>query len=457
VPLLLLVLSNAAAAFSPAGYGVPEQGGALAGPAEDGAPGLFTNPAAARADRGSWLIDVGYMYSELYYTLDIDPEFELLSRGASVVPSLAGTEPIGPVGLGFAFMPLYARGGGPGSPEDGSQRFHTIQGGIQLLEFNFDAAVQVHPAWTVGAGFRYGMVSLSSVRAIDAGALIESLAGPDSGAPIGDPFLEGTQSLVGHTGYGVGASFGLRFEPQDGPAVSLSYRTPMDARVEGPLSLVPSNSLAMELTATAETVLPMPGAAFLAVDLPVGPCRVIPELWWIGWGRYYAYQTELSDIEISSDDAYMQSLLESYGLTEADFLQGASEAVSTSGMHDTWVVGLSGQVPVGQKWQGRLGAWTMPGAVPDETVHPGNLDFNSLDLRAALAWSPVEQITLGLGADVYYSPPRVITTSLHSQVDPQPPGALVPSGNGTYKLFLGRAGGTLIINHGPIVKRRAGT
>ena len=69
--MLALLLVGAAAAFTPAGYGVPVQGGALAGVDRDGASGIFNNPAAAHPDRGEWLLDVGWAWSSLDYELEI--------------------------------------------------------------------------------------------------------------------------------------------------------------------------------------------------------------------------------------------------------------------------------------------------------------------------------------------------------------------------------------------------
>lgn len=448
----LALLVGPALAYTPAGYGVPEQGGALAGPSEGGAAGVFTNPAHAHADGGSWLVDVGWIYSALHYELDYEEGFSLTSRGAALVPSLAGAESIGPVGLGVALMPLLSRGGGDGAPEDGAQRFHTVRGGIQLLELDLAAAVQLHPAWTLGGAFRYGVVSMGSTRAIDAGVLIESLAGPDSGAPIGDPFLEGTQILDDHQGGGIGGSFGLRFEPRRGPGLSLAWRTPMVATVQGPVSVVPSDYLEIELQAEATTQLVIPPMAILGLDIPVGGLRLCPEASWIGWSSYYSFESELDELELGSDSDAVHELLDAYGLTKAEFLESASQAISTTGMHDVFNLGLSAWVPLGEQLDTRLGAWWLPSAIPDETVHPGNLDFDSLDLRAALAWTPRPWVRLGFGADWYWSPARVISTSAHTQVGAEPPGALLPSGNGTYAIFLGRLGLTVELLHGPVLK-----
>lgn len=451
---MILLLAGAAWAFTPAGYGVPELGGAFAGPSEDGAAGVLTNPAAAHPDRGSWMIDAGWLYSDLTYTLDLDPTFGLRSEGASVAPSLSGAEPFGPVGIGLAVFPVYARGGGPGAPEDGAQRFHTITGGIQVIEANLQAAVQLHPAWTIGVGARYGNVRLASTRAIDTGALVEELAGPGTGVPIGDPFLEGRQVLEGATGAGFGANVGVRFTPARGPWVSLAARSPMRVKVTGPLTLTPSTSLDMQLTATAVTTITLPAAAFLTVDVPIGRARIVPEVWWVGWSSYYAYETELTDLAVSSDDPYMESILASYGLTEAEFLQGAGGARSVTGTHDVVSAGVSAWLPFAPTVTGRVGAWYHSGAVPDETVHPGNLDFAMLEARAAVAWAPAEWLSIGLGGDWYHAAPRVITTSAHSLVAPEEPGALVPSGNGTYRITFARVGLSVILSHEPLGGRR---
>ena len=451
--MLALVLIPAAAAFTPAGFGVPELGGALAGVERDGAYGVFTNPAAAHPDRGQWLVDVGWMYSDLQYTLDLDDDFGLRSQGATLVPSIAGAEPIGPVGLGISFVPLYARGGGDGGPEDGAQRFHTVRGGIQLLELSVSAAVAVHPAWTIGGAFRYGTAKMSSFRALDSGALIGGLA-PDADVPIGYAFLEGTQELDDHSGFGLGGTAGLRFAPERGTGFSFSFRSAMTPKVHGGIELVPSSDLEISLTAEADTEIPFPPAAFLAVDIPVGRVNLVPELSWIGWSSYYSFETELSELELGSEDDAVVEILDAYDLTKAEFLEGSTSTVSLTGMHDVVNVGASVWVPVGDDWNTRFGLWYLPSAVPDGTAHPGNLDFDSIDARGAVAWTPLTWLTLGLGADWFWSPTRFVRTSLHSQTDPEPPGARLPSGNGTYRLTLARLGLSAVFSHGPIVPRR---
>lgn len=453
VSLLALLLAAPALAYTPSGFGVPLLGGGLAGPTEAGALGVINNPAAAHADRGSWLLDVGWMYSDLYYELDLDDDFSLRARSGGLAPSLAGAEPLGPVGLGFAFVPLYARGGGEPAPDDGAQRFHSVEGLIQLLDLQASAAMKVDRAWTLGVGLHYGLFSIDSRRRIDAGAIINSVA-PSADAPLGDPFLEGEQTLSDLRGTTVGSAVGIRYHPERGPKGSLSWRSGKRGQATGPLTMVPSTSLEMELQAEVTTDMPLPPSVQAAMDFTVGRVRLVPELTWIGWSSMYEYGSDLDDLEIASHDEAMQSILESYELDEADFLEGAKEAQSLTGMRDVWSPGVSVFVPLTDGWSSRLGAWWAPAAFPDEAVHPGNMDFATLDLRAALAWEASEEVTVGFSGDWFHSPERRINDSEHSLSDPDEPGSLVPSGDGEYKLALARLGVTLVVSHAALVKPR---
>ncbi|MFZ5477998.1 MAG: hypothetical protein ACOZNI_14585 [Myxococcota bacterium] len=439
----MLVAIGVAAAYTPAGYGVPEPCGALAGPAEDGALGMCHNPAAAHPERDEWLLDVAVLASALQYRLDWTGE-TVASSGASPVPGLAFAVPAGPVGFGFAFLPLYVRGGGEPAAADAPQRFYSYEGSIRVLAGDLSVAVAPHPAWTVGASLRVAQGEVRSRRAIDAGALVAGIAGPDAGVPVGDPFLEGTQSLLGLQGVGFGGAVGARWSPERGPTVALAVHAPLRLTLEGPLSLVPSNYLEMELTGTVATTMVFPPAVFLAVAVPVGAARVGADVSWIGWSSMERYSASLDGVRITSDDATMQSLFDAYGVTEAEFLASAEDAITVTGMRDVVNAGVSARAPLGRVVEVGGGVWVLPAAVPDETVHPANLDFASLDLRGTVAWNPSERVTLGLGVDLYPSADRAIEDSAHDWVSPGEGGSALPSGEGLYELFLARAGLTLV-------------
>ncbi len=446
--LLLAALLPAALAYTPGGFGVPEPLGAFSGPTGEGAMGVAWTPAAALPPSGQWALDLGWVYSATTFTLDADPENPIVSEGASVAPSFGGAEPLGPLGLGFAFFPLIARGGGEAAGEDELRRFYSYQGGIQLLEANISVAWSPWERWTFGAGPRIGFASFSSRKAIDSGALIGKMTGDWEDAPVGDPLLEGEQDLDGHSGTALGVSLGARFVTDIGFQIDVAYHSGLTATMTGPLVLTPSNDLDMELHADVETPFPFPPAAFLGLRMPLGGPSVVCELHWIGWGSMNNYQSYPQNFTIASDDATMQSILESYGLTEAEFLEDSSGSTVTTGMTSTLNMGLAIDAPIGERWQVLAGVWRFNAAVPDLYVHPSNLDFGATDLRAGGTWAAKPWLTVAASGDLYLGDDRDVEESLHSFIKPGEGGALVPSGIGQYTLSLSRLGLTFIFRHG---------
>ena len=446
--MLALALSAAAWAYTPAGFGVPEPLGGMAGPSAPGALGVAYTPAAAHPMRAEWALDLGFAYSDLNYTLAWAPDEPVASAGAAVAPSLAAAIPIGDFGVGFAFFPLIARGGGEPAPADAARRFYSFEGSIQLLEIDGAVAWQPGPRWTIGAGPRVGLASVNSHKALETGAMLGQILGLGEEAPIGQPFLEGTQSLTEHTGVGVGWIVGVRFDPENGPSVDLSVRSRINAEVTGPLVLVLSNDLPLTIDADVTTDFPFPAAAFLSTEMPLGRASVLVEVSWIGWSSMGAYQSNVQNFSITSEDATMRGILESYGVTEAEFLEEAGAATVTTGMRDVINTGGAIVVPASDTLEWRVGVWNYPAAVPDAYAHPSNLDFHSVDVRAAAAWTPRPRWTFGVTGDVFVTPTRDIEETLHDWISPGTGGSLVPSGAGTYSLSLYRLGLTVIFRHG---------
>ena len=446
---LAAVLCSAALAFTPAGLGVPAPIGGLAGPSAPGALGVAYTPAAAHPERGEWALDLGWAHSDLAYTLDWAPNEPVTSSGGAVAPSLAATIPIGDFGIGFAFFPLIARGGGGESaPTDASRRFYSYEGAIQVLEIDGALAWQPGPRWTFGVGPRVGLASVNSRKALETGATLGQMLGLGEEAPIGQPFLEGTQSLIEHSGVGVGWIAGVRFESENGPSVDLSVRSRIDATVTGPLELVLSNDMPLTISADVATDFPFPAAGFLSMAMPLGRASAVVEVSWVGWGSMFAYQSNVQNFSITSEDATMQGILEAYGVTEAEFLEEAGAATVTTGMRDVINTGGAVIVPTSDALELRAGVWNFPSVVPDAYAHPSNLDFHTIDLRAAAAWTPSPRWTFGLSGDVYLSPTRDIEETLHDWIAPGVGGSLVPSGAGSYSLSLYRLGLTVIFRHG---------
>ena len=79
-------------------------------------------------------------------------------------------------------------------------------------------------------------------------------------------------------------------------------------------------------------------------------------------------------------------------------------------------------------------------AVPDEWVHPANIDFESIDTRVGAGLRTSVGVDIGFSAGWLFTPQRTITTSAASYLADPDEGPVYPSGNGTYSLRLFSAG-----------------
>lgn len=452
--MLLLVGPAVASALS--GFGVPGVGGAWAGPGERGPLGLPQNAAAAWTPTPELVGDLGLLQARYAFTLD--GRSPTASGGVSAVPFLGATVPLGPVGVGATVFVPYARGGKPGDPE-GPQRFHSIEGTILVVEADLDVATHLEFGrrpdgdrlvdLTVGAGPRYARMRMRSQRAFDTGALLHGLLGPEADVPLGEPLLEGTLTLPGLAGDGVGLATGLRVEVADRVTLAFGYRSAMRVRLAGAVELVPSNDLAMRVDGRVQSELVLPSEGWGSVRVAAGPVAVTGEAGRVGWSSVAAIASRVSGLEVSSPDPLMQGILESYGLSEAEFLDSLDTMVTTTGMRDVWVLGLGGEVATGRGVRLRAGVQHAGAAIPSPNVHPGNVDWATWDLRGAGWWDATPALGVGLGGDVILAPTRVVSDSALALTNPAESGMTLPSGNGRYALGAARLGLTVCVRPQP--------
>lgn len=429
--------------------GVPAVGGARAGVGERGVYGLFLNPAAARPSGPELLLDAALFTNRFRFTLE--GEEEVQSGGTSPVPALAVAVPLGPVGLGASFGAPYARGGAP-YDEDGPQRYFTIQGTTRVLEL--DLAVAGHLATAerdvdpprlivdVGAGPRLAFGTQGSTRAYDTGALLYGLLEGEGDVPLQDPFLEGRLTVPPARDLGLGWTAGARVELDQRWVLTGAYRSGVRLDLEGPVSLVPSNDLAMELEGTVETTLHLPPSASVGLG-KAGHYGAQLSGTWTGWSSLEVVETRVQELAITSEDPLMGEILESYGLSDAEFLSSLDTIVTRTGMHDTITVDLAGSYTYDGRWSGGAHLARSGAAIPDTNVHPGNVDFDVWNPGLWLCFQP-GPFALSLGGDVYLAAPREITTSGLALTNEAASGMVYPSGNGRYELLAARVGLTAV-------------
>jgi long-subunit fatty acid transport protein len=432
--VLSSLFTRPADAYSMAGFGVPCVGGSLANNAAIGAFGLPYNPAAAWTPGPDFASDIGSIYTSLTQELD-EWEGPETSGGFSLpIPYLGYATPVGPFGLGFDVIVPYARLGGR-DPE-GPQRYHTISGTFVLAESDISLAWAPSANWTFGGSFRIGRYIQSSTRSMDLGALLNSMS-PDIQAPLGDPFLEGAQTLSHLSDVMFGGAGGLRYTANNGFGVQLALRPGWTAHAkDGLVTVQPSRDLSALIEGDLEIWIRFPSHAYLSATVPVGDTvTFIPQVGVVRWSEANSISV-IHDFSLTSTDAVFDALLEKYGLSEATFLDNSEPSASDLGMRDVWNVGLTAQVDVsdGLRLQGVVD--NEPAALPNLYVTPGNLDFGALRTGLAGIHQSRKWLRYGGSFDYFFVRNRNVTDSVMSLENKASSGRMFPSGNGRYSLDL---------------------
>jgi len=439
---LLLAWSHLGWAGSPSGLGLPFQGGAMSSPVEPGASGLALNPAAALSEGVELLLDaqrIGYSYDyTLYEPLDGSTPTPFKDSASFPAPYIALSVPFSDrVGLGLSAKLPYARIGE--GPPDGTARFHSISGTILMGELETALAVQVVQHLVIGAGFRAGRAAYSSVNAIDTGILMYEILGDEAEDLIGDPFFEGTREV--RDGQSTPKSVSIGFVSTL-PVLTLAggWRSSSKARFEGQVEMVPSNDLNMSLKGELDGDFVFPAEWFLAVEAPIGSVQAGAEMGLIRWGQSSETLIAIVNTSLATDDPTLSGLMSLYGLDDPTLI-GDIQSMGKFGLRDILVGGAWINGPLRDDWEYTIGTWVSPPSVEEAFVHPGNADYWTADLRAALAWQATGFITVGLSADWLASKERIIEQSGLDlkNTDPDSAGAL-PSGNGSYDLDMSSLG-----------------
>ncbi len=394
------------------------------------------NPAAAISDRPTLLFDLGMIGSD--YSSNLAGEESVMYKSTDLVPFIAMTLPIGErLGFGLNMGVPYARSGDAG--ENQSQRFHGIEGGILIMQLDSSLAYTVSDNLTVGAGASLASVRASSVVAIDTGAILFSLFdSEETESLIGEPLMEGTRTLEDSKAIGLGGNIGFRYRSDGGLEATGSYRSQINTTVQGKVLMRPSNvlNLVLEGELQGEVIIPM--EAQYSITLPLGSFSLTAEGSWVDWSATSEISATVENMTVVSEDPEFLQLLEYYGLTEPELL-GSTQSVGVNGYRDTFPLGAR------LSWSNSslditAGFMFAPNATPDEWVHPGNLDFQSIDYYAGVLQTINNNLSLGYSAAYFDIQDREITNSISNLTATAGTAPSVPSGNGSYSLGLWRVG-----------------
>jgi hypothetical protein len=429
-----LLLAPTARAHSPSGLGLPGYGGGLSGPGQDGAQGLYINPAAAHPEGPEALIDGGFIWYD--YGFQLDGQDPVPGSSQDLLPYVAAAVPIGPVGIGLNGGLPYARSGS--SEAIGDQRFHTVVGRLMLMELDLSLAWQATPWLTLGVAARGGVTNYRSLVSIDSGAMVNSLLGEEI-APRGDPLLEGYRSIPEAWGKAWGFSAGARLAWESGWALSGGYRSPTWTTIRGPMELVPSSDLNMALEGEMIGSFAFPPEVFGAAVIPMGPAALEIGGGWIGWSSMGTVEQRAEGVTITSDDPVLTALLASYGLDDPALL-GTLEDEGVYGLDDMLHASVAARFPLAPRWSMLTGVYGAQPAMHTEYLAPGNFDFATVDGRLVVGWDPYERATVALCGDWIHYFPRHVDDSVYSWDNTAEQGPALPSAEGEYWFVMRRVG-----------------
>jgi hypothetical protein len=216
----------------------------------------------------------------------------------------------------------------------------------------------------------------------------------------------------------------------------------MWTQVRGDVLIVPSNDLAMALEGDLTARFAFPPEAFVAAAVPTGRLEVDLEAGWIGWHTMAVVEQRVDGLVITSDDATLEAMLASYGLTDPTLL-GTLETEGLYGLRDSVSAGLAGRVDLAPGWRALIGAWWASPAIAEGWMAPGNFDFATVDARAGLAWTPAERFTLALAGDEIAYLGRTVDESVYAWDNGPGEGPALPPADGRYWFRMARVGLTV--------------
>ena len=104
---------------------------------------------------------------------------------------------------------------------------------------------------------------------------------------------------------GLGASF---FLPND-LEIHIGYRSPIKTNLSGPVEIVPSDGIDARLTGTAKGSMQFATEVELGAVVPVGKTRLALMAGWVDWSPLSTIDIEVADLQISSSEEALISLL----------------------------------------------------------------------------------------------------------------------------------------------------
>jgi hypothetical protein len=179
---------------------------------------------------------------------------------------------------------------------------------------------------------------------------------------------------------------------------------------------------------------------YLGTTIPFGGISLQLDGGMVDWSQYRYMNGEITDIELSSDSAFFQEILEIYGLTTNELLTSDKSFVKDSGQEASYFGRIGTHIFLHPKFTllSRVGYST--GSVPIEYRSPSNGDFDTLQLDGGGIWSPSKRLEFSLIGQYLHRPTQKVAESIYSPTNSASSGLASFSGLGTYNQTMMRLG-----------------
>jgi long-subunit fatty acid transport protein len=456
---LIAVLGAGTAHAGGSGSGIFQQGGAGAGASSADARGLALNPAAAVGADGTEIhLDVAMMMLRTRYERapyfgtdpDTDPDrtFRAASAGAeSLVPYVAirsdslfkNGSKHSKLGLGFSISAPFGRNLNwkdeyPGRYHLDKIRFSTLYAAPTL-------AIRPTPSLRFGAGPVIGWTRFTVSQRVDLAPTLQEMVPGDPPPPPEMGLLEGAVYVKDASGVSIGFTAGTLIDIGDRATIGLGFVSGSELTVSGRSKVTPSLDLNVYSEGDFELTQNLPPMINAGVRYRANErLELSLDAQWVGWSANDEFHITIRNSQIRSSQADLQFLLDRLDINEGQLIEGIldKDQVAARGWHDTWNATLGAQLTSGSM-KSRFDIGYDASAIPDHSVSPGNLDFDTMLFAISTRWEP-EKSPWSIGGSItqMFGSPRKISNSRFHTYQPLESGYAYPSGNGEYSATITR-------------------
>ena len=200
------------------------------------------------------------------------------------------------------------------NPDGWIGRYHALKSDLKTYDINPMVAYRVHPALSIGGGFRAVYADVELTNAVDIGTIGASLGVPGSSPTTQD----GKAKLTGDD-WGFGGNAGLMFDPGklyaplEGLRLGVAYRSHVDLKIEGDTEFDMGSSgsvgdtlqgLGLLVDSDATAKVDLPETVNIGVNYDINErFSVMAETVWTNWSRFDQLRIKFTDDDSAQPDS----------------------------------------------------------------------------------------------------------------------------------------------------------